>query len=947
MIHIGQIIRLRNRLWRVDEYHEHEITASPIDSGLQVRKRFLTSIENIKPANLDAIRPDLSGDYALQQLLLRAYRFELLHGSAPFLSLQRSAIVPYNYQLVPLVMALEKARTRMLIADDVGLGKTIEAGLIISELMQRGRIRRVLYLTPANLKEQWQDSLRYFFHIDPVIISSFTRKEFEKKLPAGANPWQYFPHCIASVDYAKSPNILHLIQEQSWDLLLVDEVHLCARPHLGTGSEKQKRRYELIRILGKQIPHVLFLTATPHNGYSDSFASLLEILNPKIINYSEDRQEVQLHKQKARYNVCQRNRKHLDIWFENHQLSSPFPARNQKEILLEPQEDMQNLLDLVQAYGDNLIHLNSGSRNKMKVASWVSLHLQKRAISSPYALLQSLQNRIQSIKEGIGSELKANIEEDAELLLFVNDQEVDERLSEEFANQQLDSFLSLDEEIIQLEKLLTLTKTIHSKKDVKLMRLKNSLMKELFIYDNKIILFTKYKDTLDYLIKHLSKGADFDLLSMHGGMSLKKRQDIFQQMETSKKALLIATDVISEGLNLQRLTSILIHYELPWNPNRLEQRNGRVDRIGQKKECVQIRTLVLKETMDTFILEKLIHKASQIREDRGYSGAYFGDEEALTHLIQEASKLNGKKRKQFINFNQLNLFEKAQYNKQETIRQVSDPFRKETLDRIASESFYDSIDIALPDIDRRIEETQRLIGSREQIEQFVNQAVSRLGGVLIPRKDGFYKLHLHNYRLVLPNYGTKLERVSFNPEDGLTHPDVVVLEIGHPVVRRLIETVKSDFFDKDGNYGRTAAFFSNDVSSVTFLYHVLVRFTVGRKEKRIVEELISFGLEMGTGRLLDGKQLTNICAAKTTEQIDAEWQKELLQSEGLQDDFYQKVLKQQLKQREDALVEERQQLYEKIIRESQSLEDITWAREIMFIEPASTDILAITIVIPL
>ncbi|NJK96780.1 MAG: DEAD/DEAH box helicase [Bacteroidales bacterium] len=280
----GIIVNMRNRLWRVDEFDGLEVVATPITGDSNDQRVFLANVENIHEERFERINAELPGDLSAQRLLLRAYQFDLIHGSAPFLSLHRSSVVPYNYQMVPLVLALEKPTTRMLIGDDVGLGKTIEAGLIISELIQRGKIKRVIFLTPANLKQQWKEALDYFFHIKAIIIDSFSRKEFEKELPAGANPWQYFQFVIALIDYAKSPDIKQQIQEQQWDLLLVDEIHLSARPHSNIRSSKQQKRYELVKELGKKIQNILFLTATPHNGYSDSFASILEIINKEIVS---------------------------------------------------------------------------------------------------------------------------------------------------------------------------------------------------------------------------------------------------------------------------------------------------------------------------------------------------------------------------------------------------------------------------------------------------------------------------------------------------------------------------------------------------------------------------------------------------------------------------------------------------------------------------------------
>lgn len=203
IFHTGQVVSFRRRLWRIDDVSGNEFLATTIDGFTNVRKRFITELEHVQPGNLP--EPDYAqlGDPGKQDLLLRAYRLSMLHGSAPFLSLQRSSVIPVNYQLVPLVMALEQARVRLLIADDVGLGKTIEAGLILSELMARGRAKRILIVTPANLREQWQQALTYFFHINTRILSSKTRREYEKQLPAGANPWQFFQRIIVSIDYAK------------------------------------------------------------------------------------------------------------------------------------------------------------------------------------------------------------------------------------------------------------------------------------------------------------------------------------------------------------------------------------------------------------------------------------------------------------------------------------------------------------------------------------------------------------------------------------------------------------------------------------------------------------------------------------------------------------------------------------------------------------------------
>ncbi len=184
----GQIVEIRKRLWRIDSIYKDELTATSIDSINNFQKRFYAPFEDIKLADTKLPSFDKIGELSKQKLLINAYRISLIHGSSPLLSLQRSTVIPVNFQLVPVVMALNSPRVRLLIADDVGLGKTIEAGLIINELIACQLVRRILVICPANLREQWQEALSTFFKLDFDIISSLHRKYLEKSLPIGLSP---------------------------------------------------------------------------------------------------------------------------------------------------------------------------------------------------------------------------------------------------------------------------------------------------------------------------------------------------------------------------------------------------------------------------------------------------------------------------------------------------------------------------------------------------------------------------------------------------------------------------------------------------------------------------------------------------------------------------------------------------------------------------------------
>ena len=421
----GSIIRNRSRLWRVDAREAltpgpspppapphgggrkggrggagDVLVATPIDGGEAEQTRFYVPCEDIRPGRLESPSPAVVGHPAAQDLLLRAYRLSLLHGTAPLISLQRSRVIPKDYQLVPVVMALELPRVRMLIADDVGLGKTVEAGLILTELLARQMAARVLVIVPASLREQWQEALDYFFHLPARIISTRHRREMERELPAGANPWEHYRFLIASVDYAKQPGVKNQILEQRWDVVVIDEAHQVAKPHQsGPDQRVQMERWELAEALAasKQVHHLLLLTATPHNGYSDSFASLLRMLDVGAIEGPVH--DPHIIRSRAERYVCQRRRGDVEAWFQDDPSRSPFPERDQDEVIVPPTAYEMDAIRAVEAYGKRVLQqASAGSVQARTLAYWTVLHLHKRALSSPEALRRSLGNRRERLK---------------------------------------------------------------------------------------------------------------------------------------------------------------------------------------------------------------------------------------------------------------------------------------------------------------------------------------------------------------------------------------------------------------------------------------------------------------------------------------------------------------------------------------------------------------------
>lgn len=935
----GQIVTFRKRLWRIDEVSGDEFFATAIDGIEGTQKRFISELENVRPAQLEKPDYNSSGSPIIQDLLLRAYRLSMLHGSAPFLSLQRSSVIPVNYQLVPLVMALEQPVTRLLIADDVGLGKTIEAGLIMAELMARGRAKRILIITPANLREQWQDALSYFFHIDTRILSSKTRREYEKELPAGANPWQFFRQIIVSIDYAKQPEQKFKILEQDWDLVVVDEAHLAAKPHQQSDKHSvTMERWKMVQDISAKTKHLLLLTATPHNGYTDSFASLIKMLDEKLV--TEDGPSLRVNKNLAHRFVCQRSRKDIESWFEKQGFYNPFPKRDTREEIIPVNRDYLSVLEKLNDYSREFLSLARSKKKIYTLSEWVVLHLQKRALSSPAALRQSLQNRINEVRRRLEHrDIELTRDEKEIVKNTVFDEDPGEKLDAEEASRRTDKSMILEElDLRRQEDLLLnaleLAKKITPQKDVKLQWLVKRILPSLLKNDPKVIIFTRYKDTLDYLVNQLGKVfKDIAVLNLYGDMSEAARREEFLKFEKASKAILVATDVISEGLNLQHACSQIVHYELPWNPNRLEQRNGRVDRFGQPKEKVFIRTMVMDQTLDAAVLEHLIKKANRIREDRGFCPPFFGDEVNMALLIRSY------KPKSY----QTNLFEDLTDPIEAAMqRRLFDPFNNETLDRIEQDSFYGAIDISLPDITERLEKTQKQIGSPEQIKKFVLSALSHYQCPVTEEKDGTLTIHIYERRLQLPGIGNRLTKATFEPRKALADPELIVLDLGHPLIKRLIDLVREDFFTVGKFYGRVAAFIKPEIDEVSVVYHYLVRFVIKTNPISVIEELLPVGFTVYNSKTFNQLEIEKMQALKNEARLPAQAEIRMHLTEAENNPLFVEAFNAAVADLKERLTAERRELKQKIINEG-AVVDQEWLNGIDDLEMASHDLLTVTL----
>jgi superfamily II DNA or RNA helicase len=603
---------------------------------------------------------------------------ERLPISSPF----HGALQVEDYQLVPLLKALRMPRVSLLIADDVGLGKTIEAGLILSELLIRRRIQRVLILTPASLRLQWRDDeLRDKFSLHFEIVDRDATWKLKRQLGIDANPWRSFPRIVASYHYLRQPDVLEEFRSACrtpegsphlpWDLLIVDEAHNLMPAPFGDDSDL----CEMLRAISPHFEHRLFLTATPHNGHTRSFTGLLEMLDP--VRFSRGDEMSEAEKARVEQVVVRRLKSEINRRTD----PPPFCTRQPPEpVLLRPapaEIALTRAFDAFRARVRSIIA--TGAQRRRRAGSFAIEILGKRLLSCPVAFAESWSR----CKEGL-AETRAL--DDADVTATERDVRDDTADDREMQSRQANASTvvgawlktiagSLAGEIDAIDRALAalgLDRDGDSVADLDpaadcrfdaLCRLIDDLLRApapaggaattaatgtatgtakatgtgtaTWKDDERLVVFTEYKTTLDYVLRRLRArcGEDDRILCLYGGMDDDQREAIKAAFNDPAEPVrvLVATDAAAEGLNLQATARELLHYDCPWNPSRLEQRNGRLDRHGQARD-VTVRHFLSDQDQDLRFLDHVIRKVHQIREDLGSFGELF-DEATHRRLI--------------------------------------------------------------------------------------------------------------------------------------------------------------------------------------------------------------------------------------------------------------------------------------------------------------------------
>lgn len=615
----GQLVEVRKRQWIVGDVKSSQLSNSSQKQQSYVK---LSSIdEDALGEELDVIweiepgahiieksgLPEITGfdDANKLDAFLDAVRWGAVTNAdrgflqAPF----RSGVSIENFQLDPLVRAINMARVNLLIADDVGLGKTIEAGLVIQEMLLRHRARTVLIICPASLQLKWQDEMQEKFGLEFKIVNTDYVKNLRRERGIHANPWTSFPRLIVSQDWIKGGEGLRLLREtipakatypRKFDMMVIDEAHNVA-PSGSAHYAMASQRTKVIREIAPHFQHKLFLTATPHNGYTESFTSLLEILDDQRFSRNILPDEKQLQKVMIR-------RLKTDLVDEQGQ--PLYPKRKLQALEVNYTELERKIHKVLDDYAESREESNVDAKNAM-ATKFVNGLLKKRLFSSPASFASTLEKHINTVN-GNSKAKKVNVLDDRilrKVILkaeedYANDQDVEiaqEEAIEEATNR---SAPITSEQRVLLSELRSWAQTAQhqtdSKADAICHWIESNLKTNNKWNNQRVILFTEYRTTQQWLEKILTeKGyAGKRLAIINGGMDHEEREEIKAAFQThpeqSDVRILLATDAASEGIDLQNHCNCLIHLEIPYNPNVMEQRNGRIDRHGQKASEILI-----------------------------------------------------------------------------------------------------------------------------------------------------------------------------------------------------------------------------------------------------------------------------------------------------------------------------------------------------------------------
>lgn len=823
----GDLVKARGREW---------VALPPPGEGL-LALRPLSGNENdivvlapdLELTPVEAARFDLPDDarptvQSKAALLADALRLTLRRGAGPFRSAAQLAFEPRSYQLVPLLMALRLQVPRLLIADDVGIGKTIEAGLILRELMDRGEVDAFSVLCPPHLVDQWIIELKDRFGIDAVAVTSGTAARLERNLPLAQTLFDAYPFTVVSLDYIKAEKRRDGFARACPDFVIVDEAHACVGTHKG-----RQQRFDLLQGLSRDPERrMILLTATPHSGDEEAFARLLSLIDREFgtVNFDDAK-----YRERLSRHYVQRRRVDLveGAWDENR----AFPKHETTEYSYRLSDQHRAFHEAVLDYCFSVVTRAGDTQRDRRLAFWGTLALMRCVGSSSAAAMSALRNRASNEDDRLEPQI---FDEDGD-----DEDAVDIEPNTVFSNDPA------------LQGLLDKAGALLLADDPKLNALIKAL-KPLIKEGANPVVFCRYLATAEHVKEGLRKAfPKQNVQAVTGELTPDERRDRIAEMatrnaDTADQRILVATDCLSEGVNLQQLFDTVIHYDLSWNPTRHQQREGRVDRFGQPAEIVRSIMMFSPDSgIDGAVLDVILRKAEEIRKATGVTVPLPDERGPVTDALMAAVMLRrgGGVHQQLT----LDLQLTNGVQVMETRWRDASENEKRSRARFAQNAMKPS------EVAPEWEKVKSLLGSPEETLEFVERAMSRFG-VPLEKKKSLQLAHVHALQ---PSLKEKLEQRDLKGSLKLAMQEPApsgtsVLTRTHPLTSSLAECLLEASLDSEAlpdlGIGRVGAWPSAAVSQMTRVVLLRIRYklTVHARRERLLlaEEAALVALDSNT-----------------------------------------------------------------------------------------------------
>ena len=804
----GDLVRARGREWVVlPEMDADRLKLRPLGGAEDDATLIYLPIEPAPPTAATFALPDPNkpGSQEAALLLRDALRLKLRAGAGPFRCFGNIHVEPRAYQFVPLLMALKLDPIRLLIADDVGIGKTIEAGLIARELIDRGEIKRLAVLCPPHLCEQWQQELAEKFSIEAEVVRTGTAARLERGLRPDESIFEVYPYAVVSLDYIKSDRRRSDFLRACPELVIVDEAHTCVQSNTAT----RHQRYQLLKGLAESEPKrsMVFLTATPHSGDDAAFHNLLGLLDPKFARLAEmpEGEDRRLLRGELAGHFVQRRRGDIAEWKD----AAGFPVRESREATYQLTGDWGQLFDDVLAYARTMVEqAKDGTELQQRMSWWAALALLRCVSSSPAAAGLALRTRLQAAE---------------------SEAALDQAASETVLDEGADDALTLDESVpagtleapedaAALQRLIVRADALRGPKQDPKLRALIAEVQQLIASNFKPVVFCRYIATAHYIGENLKRALPAEktcVAAVTGELTSDQREEQVEALGAGGEdvvPVLVATDCLSEGVNLQRHFNAVVHYDLTWNPTRHEQREGRADRFGQASPTV--RTLMLygeDNPVDGAVLRVILRKAEKIRTELGVAVPLPTDNNKVVDAIMQAVLLQGVGRQVSLDFG-------------ETEAEVDQAW--ETAQGQITRTVFAQRRLRPDDVLPEWRKAVSVLGGPDDVARFVRLAAERLGAPL-DQRNGYSRLPVAHLPKPLQD---RLDAMDFKSAARLAFAQpaptgAAYIHRAHPLVAALADYVAEQALDagQPDLGARASAMFAREISTRTVLYLLRLR----------------------------------------------------------------------------------------------------------------------------